>query len=151
MELIPIIEKSLLIFAGALVLVLTVSFAIFKMGKRGETEVRMNYSGFDNLGLQPVIIAQNEMVYQNEMIYQEENAGGYYRQPHYTIERTLSQPVYNEEQKPAMPAKSSSGTRRFTVINDIPEEKHSYYPNRDYSFSRRFASTKSSDAYAMFR
>ncbi|MCU7490766.1 MAG: hypothetical protein HF312_06585 [Ignavibacteria bacterium] len=141
MELVPIIQISLALFSGLLLLVLLISYIVFKMNKSEQTTQ-----------IQPEYGMQMSHGYYSEMRQEQ------------SYPQTLS--VYNEynpsyngmesQQLQAQPAprnEYSSRQGRYTVVyNETASgEKQAYYPERASGYKHRFAPTKNTNAFAQFK
>jgi len=132
MDLIPIIEYTLLIFIGLLLVVILSSYLIFLLRRNrsnGSDESELNVSLREYPQYEPevkyLIPLSNEEEIADDSYIQNSNS--------YTQKNRLK----------------SSG--RFTVLNPGSSDVPSYSPERVNSFDHRFAPTKSKDAFAMFR
>lgn len=138
MDLIPIIEYTLLIFIGLLILVVLTSYLVFMLRKNKseeteqETEVMVREFTPSEPEVQYLIPVKNEEQSDyksnyniNPSVYQSGNGNG-------------------NGLKPKTPS-------RFTILNNSAADVPVYSPERMESFNHRFASSKSTDAFAMFK
>lgn len=131
MDLIPIIEYTLLIFIGLLILVILSSYLVFMMRKNKNSE---SQDSSENIIAREYVHPDAEVKYLIP-IKNEEPARRY-------TENSNSEAFLSTgRQKPSS---------RFTVLNDSVNNT-AYAPGRVDSFDHRFAPTQSTDAFAMFK
>ncbi|HEX2867075.1 MAG TPA: hypothetical protein VHO03_08530 [Ignavibacteriales bacterium] len=140
MELVPIIQISLALFTGLLILVLIISYIVFKMNKNEQAkQFKPEYSLQMNQGYYPETM-QDQSYPQTSGMYDEYSA--YYNA--YDAQQVQAQPIARHE--------SFARQSRYTVVyNDGNSEKAAYYPERSTGYKYRFAPTKNTNAFAQFK
>lgn len=142
MELVPIIQISLALFTGLLLLVLLISYIVFKVNKNEQaSQFNPEYGFQKNQGYYPELQDQNYS--QTAGVYDEYSTyyNGYDGQQ---IQQVQAQPVLRRE--------GSSRQSRYTVIyNEGNGERSAYYPERSTGYKYRFAPTKNTNAFAQFK
>lgn len=140
MELVPIIQISLALFAGLLLLVLLISYIVFKTNKPEQRS--QNYEGYGFQNAYPQIV-HGQNYTQMEGSYNDYS-------PYY-------EPYDNQDyqQVQAMPAprrENASRPERYKVVNnDASSENKAYYPERSDGYKHRFAPNKNTNAFAQFK
>ncbi|MGE5351695.1 MAG: hypothetical protein ACM3P0_06405 [Acidobacteriota bacterium] len=141
MELVPIIQISLALFSGLLLLVLLISYLVFKMNKSEQTtQIQPEYSTQMNHGYYPEM-RQEQSYPQTMSVYNDYNS--YYNGME--NQQAQAQPPQRREY--------SSRQGRYTVVyNEAAQgEKQAYYPERSSGYKYRFAPTKNTNAFAQFK
>ncbi|MGE5457368.1 MAG: hypothetical protein ACM3RX_03345 [Methanococcaceae archaeon] len=134
MELIPIVQQSLILFTGLLLLVIAISFIMSKI--KGSSAVVQKESITD-----PVFMVQPP-VYDHA----HASAGYYYGQAqgqYETGQYSQAQPAEYATGFEAYPVERKkefvTRTNRFTVINDMtPQRENPGLSERNFTFSRNF-------------
>ncbi|MGE5682184.1 MAG: hypothetical protein ACM34K_15055 [Bacillota bacterium] len=156
MELVPIIELTLSIFAGLFLLALVVSYIIYRIKKNtGEKESKGNNNNNLVMNIAPA------------------GAGGHFSNSYYSqgldtmakapvsyipaAEYTLMDNYYSaeEEQNPVKKNDSrqenKTQTAKFTILNDIPPVHPAYKSQSAKNYANKFDSYRANDAQAMFK
>lgn len=144
MELVPIIQISLALFTGLLLLVLLISYIVFKVNKNEQTaQFNPEYSFQMNQEYFPEM-RQDQSYSQMSAMYDEYSTyyNGYDAQ----------QAQQAQQAQPAARQESFSRQSRYRVIqNDGNGQRTAYYPERSTGYKYRFAPTKNTNAFAQFK
>ncbi|MEI7811724.1 MAG: hypothetical protein WCJ01_04780 [Ignavibacteria bacterium] len=144
MELVPIVQLSLSIFTGGLVLVLAVSYLSFKIKKNATVTATPVGKQINQMS--------NYISQQQPPVYYNQPATNYYTAPQQipvSVPEFRPVPSYVPPVEEAVSVKAP--VNKFQFVNRMPSSYQGYLPETDSNFSHKFASSKSKDAYAMFR
>lgn len=143
MEIIPVVEQSLIIFSGLLLLALVVSYLLFKFNKASSETQKEQM-------LQQQYMTDSRFMSQEQY---EEDPGQYYEtympQSYMAMDYTSSGPV--NFPSGAERHTGGPGSGRYKVVNRKSHEASSHLPERNEEFNYRFAPTKAKNAFAHFK
>ncbi|MCU7496899.1 MAG: hypothetical protein HF314_14285 [Ignavibacteria bacterium] len=144
MELVPIIQISLALFSGLLLLVLLISYIVFKVNKNSQAaQTNQEYGRQMNNDYFPDMRQEQE--------YSQMASAYNAFSPYYSGQE--SQEFQQPQASPASRRENSSSRQnRYTVVyNEGTGEKTAYYPERSEEYKYRFAPTKNTNAFAPFK
>jgi len=147
MELVPIIQISLVLFTGLLLLVLLISYIVFKLNKNEQTiQINQEYGTQMNNGYYSEM--RQDQTYHPAVSMYDDNSSYYNGYENQQIQQVKAQPVQRREN----PSRQS----RYTVVynegvSEKNVEKSAYYPERSSGLKYRFAPTKNTNAFAQFK
>lgn len=142
MELVPIIQISLALFSGLLLLVLLISYIVFKVNKNEQTAQFHSEYGMQTDNGYYSEMRQEQSYPQMLSVYN--NGTPYYN--------TVDNQQVQAQQSPRHDYSARQG--RFTVIYNegaASGEKQAYYPERTTGYKHRFAAAKNTNAFAQFK